>query len=472
MMTALLLSGCVSENTNNTMEESDFVATENNAETSGAVNEGTVIEERDGIVYVDGEELSLEKLLAMVGEASKQYRYSSLKQNSGTVCMDYLTRQIISTYDRDLFIKAYDTLSNSYYLLKVSGTSCQVSSSQDDPELYTSLFDYLLRDHLRYYHSSYTIEVDDTSIPGKVCYKVATTRTINEKTVCEDFFVDTNTNLFVGWALWNASNQDAEYVIKEIQYSDAPLINYEQEYELPTEEDNNTYEWYTGELNQETVVEENVSASETVEEAEVEPVEVYGELDYPDDDWRCAGFYINGSFAKLPMTYEELSELGFDKLCNANGMEIALFEPESYMIPAYSFRAISSYELYNNMEESIYPFFVNVAAEEKYVTECMIYSLRFVDYTHENRSGYGELPQDVKICNGISWDTSYDEVIALMGEPDEGIDVSDEEGFSGTLTYYMEDGNSDRYVEIDFFRNSVDEFRINAMPIDAHLITF
>lgn len=213
------------------------------------------------------------------------------------------------------------------------------------------------------------------------------------------------------------------------------------------------------------------SAKETEEAAEPspEPVPIFAPLDYSDDDWRCAGFYLNGEFAKLPMSWEEFSALGFASLCRQT---IGSFQSvEQCMVEEYPIRPyyylINSLYAYNDAEEMISVYFVNTEGEEQDVKDCIVYKVRFVGPSHENFGGYGELPEDVKLCNGISWDTTYEEVIALMGEADKVIDVSEDKGFCGTLTYYMEEGNRKRRVEFEFYNNIVDTFSINALPIDG-----
>lgn len=206
---------------------------------SSGSGKGGKFEEKGGVVYVDGKELTFDKLLAMVGEATAQYRYSAFS-DGGTTSFDYQTKRILNYDGRKLFVHAFDKLSNIYYVV----TSGRVAFNDNDSVLYTSILDYQLRDDLKYYKPTLTIKIDDTTIPDTVCYKLSVTSTIDNQLVYQDFYVDTNTNLYIGWNSYS-SNTNKEYVVKEIKYSDEPFIK--SEYLLPEKDYRNSYDWYTGE---------------------------------------------------------------------------------------------------------------------------------------------------------------------------------------------------------------------------------
>ena len=207
------------------------------------------------------------------------------------------------------------------------------------------------------------------------------------------------------------------------------------------------------------------------EEETIEVVEVYSILDYPDDDWRCAGFYVDGKFAKLPMTYEELKELGFAEKIEITNSSRDVTE---LMIPAYTSNTDCSFVCQNSDGEGLYVNFVNTTAEEQKIENCIIYRIQLINPDDENRSGYGELPDTMTLCNGIGFDSTYEEVIALMGEPDKVSDLSsyikDGVGFNGSLTYYFEEGNRKRYLEMTIYDNVVNGITIWVPPIDADFI--
>lgn len=260
MMLTMTLTGCTEKTAEDVNSENASTAVEEAVSEENFSEKETAYEEKNGVIYVDGEELTLEKLLSLVSEAESQYRYSVVRQGTGNIYFDYVTRQRLIPSGNDLFIHAFDTISQSYYRLTVEGTSCDRPRSQDDPDLYTSLLDCMLRDDVKYYKSAYTIEIDETSIPGTVCYKLAIVRTIDEKQYYYDYFVDANTNLLAGHAMWNPNTLPEEYVIEEAQHSNEPLFTFAYEYELPTTDLlNNVYEWYgceTVEENVEEVTEE------------------------------------------------------------------------------------------------------------------------------------------------------------------------------------------------------------------------
>lgn len=218
--------------------------------------------------------------------------------------------------------------------------------------------------------------------------------------------------------------------------------------------------------------EENASGSEPegsvqASEQTIAPPEVYPPLDYPDDDWRCAGFYLNGELVKLPLTWDEFAELGYDTLCSsATGSSgVQWLVDEDYSLKPYHY-IIQPKFAYNEAGEGIRVFFVNVEGETQVVWDCVVYQVHFYEPPKgADVGGVGKVPEDVKLCNGVTWGDTYEEVVELMGEPDEILGSEKDEGFSGSLTWYMEEGNRKRYVELHFHKNVVNEITINALPI-------
>ncbi|MBQ4536859.1 MAG: ribosomal protein L7/L12 [Lachnospiraceae bacterium] len=212
------------------------------------------------------------------------------------------------------------------------------------------------------------------------------------------------------------------------------------------------------------------SGSGNVGVAGTEAVEVYAELNYPEDDWRSAGFYVDGQYAQLPMSYQELCELGFDQLLLA-GQPEKLEEcdaetKENYTLPAYSINMANSIDAGNEKGDQMRIYLVNVTGEEQWIPDNTVYSIQAYKPTDTDAG-----VQDIKLCNGVTWGTTYEEVLELMGDADKVQDVSNGNGFDGTLIYYLEEGRSVRKISIHFFRNQVDSFVIDAKPIDAHVLT-
>lgn len=218
------------------------------------------------------------------------------------------------------------------------------------------------------------------------------------------------------------------------------------------------------------ILDDSVDYEEETQEEPIEPREVYAPLDYPDDDWRSAGFYLNGELVKLPLTWDEFSELGYDALYSSigkPGMESYLAEEGYSLEPC--FYSIEALYAYNEAEEGIGVYLVNVEGKTQAVKDCVVYKTRFIKPpTDVDAGGIGKTPQDVKLCNGVTWDTTYEEVLELMGEADKVAYVTSENGgFGGILIYYMEKENHDRYVQIEFCENTVEAFAISALPIDG-----
>lgn len=218
------------------------------------------------------------------------------------------------------------------------------------------------------------------------------------------------------------------------------------------------------------IVESTESSTESGGEsqAEIEGVAVYETPEYPQDDWRSGGLYYNGTYFQVPMSYQELCDLGFNRLGN-NGMdnidEISDESKAHYMLPAYSCNLAITLNAYNEEDKWLNVSFVNETGEEQWIKDCTIYEIRFSDDVMEENLG-----DSIQLCNGITHMSTYEEVIELMGEPSYESGSKDENGYFGTMTYQIE-GVGDHRVSIHFFRNQVDGFTVTMMPIDAHILT-
>ncbi len=244
MCISVMMCGCTSKDASSVNVESANSEEVSGTEEVAEEKDTAAYEKKDGTVYVGGEELTLERLLDMVAAASEQYRYSSMDGS----CFDYKTKQIIAAMDRKLYINAFDTLSNSYYSIEVTGGYCDIGVNKKYSELYTSVLDYEVVSLRGWNTTKYTIDLDETAIPGTTCYKLTASyyRVDNDRTYVFDFFIDAATNLYMKKIYHNPST--GEDITYEVRYSNDPIINYKYEYTLPTSDNSgNTYQWYAGE---------------------------------------------------------------------------------------------------------------------------------------------------------------------------------------------------------------------------------
>lgn len=143
----------------------------------------------------------------------------------------------------------------------------------------------------------------------------------------------------------------------------------------------------------------------------------YEEIAFTSKDISSLEFALNGQVLTFPTTVKELESAGYtldapyqnEVLQGSNG------------IVYYSILCSA-----RNGEGSMIRFSAcNLSKESKPIEECEI----------ENISAEDAL---FILCNGISLESSYEEVIAIMGEPDE----YEEEGDAKKLTYMVADGYS------------------------------
>ncbi len=143
----------------------------------------------------------------------------------------------------------------------------------------------------------------------------------------------------------------------------------------------------------------------------------YEEIAFTSKDISSLEFALNGQVLTFPTTVKELESAGYtldapyqnEVLQGSNG------------IVYYSILCSA-----RNGEGSMIRFSAcNLSKESKPIEECEI----------ENISAEDAL---FVLCNGVSIESSYEEVTAIMGEPDE----YEEEGDAKKLTYMVADGYS------------------------------
>ncbi len=143
----------------------------------------------------------------------------------------------------------------------------------------------------------------------------------------------------------------------------------------------------------------------------------YEEIAFTSKDISSLEFALNGQVLTFPTTVKEIESVGY--ILDAPYQNEVLQGSNGTVYYSVNCSA-------RNGEGSMIRFSVcNLSEESKPIEECEI----------ENISAEDAL---FVLCNGVSIESSYEEVIAIMGEPDE----YEEEGDAKKLTYMVADGYS------------------------------
>lgn len=143
----------------------------------------------------------------------------------------------------------------------------------------------------------------------------------------------------------------------------------------------------------------------------------YEEIAFTSKDISSLEFALNGQVFTFPTTVKELEGAGYTLDAPYQNEVLEGSNGTIYYSVLCSAR---------NGEGSMIRFSAcNLSEESKPIKECEI----------ENISAEDAL---FILCNGVSLESSYEEVIAIMGEPDE----YEEEGNAKKLTYMIADGYS------------------------------
>lgn len=137
------------------------------------------------------------------------------------------------------------------------------------------------------------------------------------------------------------------------------------------------------------------------------------------DNWKDYQVAINGTVLTLPCTYSELS--------TATGAELKSSEAKSYIQGGYYTTA----SLYKDDSLAMYIELSNSTEEDQLYTDCMVTKIGYSQYTKEN------LGAEIVFCGNlqIGQAMTVDDIKAILGEPQDSYEYSDEDYVSTTLRY-------------------------------------
>lgn len=162
--------------------------------------------------------------------------------------------------------------------------------------------------------------------------------------------------------------------------------------------------------------------------------------EFSSTDWKTLEFSLDGRVCTFPVSCADLEALGYQM---DKGTRQELLKPEYYTtgIPMENKAGVKFYVRFKNFDDE----------KNRKLKDCDVYGLTFHYYSFEDTN------PDVMLCNGISFHSTVDEVIAAMGEP---YDYTKNEHDGGeylssvheTLIYYTTDsvwGNSIKFRFMD-----------------------
>lgn len=149
------------------------------------------------------QEKTLEELLDLVSESSKQTIFCAIKKG-----------EMVSFYDWTNHILTNQNLENEINTKTYSERT---------------LLEIKLKEMQTYENLSISIKIDINTIPQKTCYRISATGQNGIHKYGEDYFIDADTNLFIGFMPWDPKRPEQEYVIYKTWYSDDTFTRYVQE---------------------------------------------------------------------------------------------------------------------------------------------------------------------------------------------------------------------------------------------------
>ena len=167
-------------------------------------------------------------------------------------------------------------------------------------------------------------------------------------------------------------------------------------------------------------------------------------MGFSTNDWKSLEFAIDGTVYTWPVSYAQIKEAGY---AVDSSIESEVLEANYYSFSEWA---------YNSDDKSAFMVqFKNFTDTDKTVAECDVLGLIFYldDYEKGDYSS-------VTLCNGITVGTTYEDVIAIMGEPtDEYVSDDSEFGYR-TATYEVNDDIYASCVEFTFMDGVVDDLEI------------
>ena len=178
-------------------------------------------------------------------------------------------------------------------------------------------------------------------------------------------------------------------------------------------------------------------------------------------DWHSAGFYLNGQYAKLPMTCDELAAMGFDRFNIWDTENAAFVETEELVLQPYE---VCSARVYNAGGEYVTVDILNEQEQELDFKDCTIYRITFG--TENALSDVGL--KNGSLCNDLKIGDSYEDIVESMGTPDEEVNTMPDLAFCGSLNYFFDTSSRMQYVEILLFENKLYSVEVRYWPVDFY----
>lgn len=212
-----------------------------------------------------------------------------------------------------------------------------------------------------------------------------------------------------------------------------------------------------------SVVLENLPYGATESGGKNESASTRGEVSLPEGastDWRSGGFLVNGQYAQVPMSVTALEDMGFEKYIIWDMERSEYVEMTEYTLEPYTAWIARAT---NEVGEYITVEFLNYSEKVVDFRESTVYMVNFGVENVLSDEGV----TDIALCNGLTIGNSYEDIVEVMGVPDEEFNATPEDKFSGSMTYYLTQDSKMQYVEMMLYQDVLSNIEINLCPQDV-----
>ncbi|MCM1190896.1 MAG: hypothetical protein NC123_02815 [Butyrivibrio sp.] len=168
------------------------------------------------------------------------------------------------------------------------------------------------------------------------------------------------------------------------------------------------------------------------------------DYDFSSDDWKTLEFALDGTVYSFPLTWADVEAMGYQ-------LEEAYREEE---LKPYYYTMVGVDVKNEEAGKQIRVLFKNFAEETRKIPDCDIYRIAFELFS------WRDVNVNIMLCNGVTFGMTPEEVIAIMGEPenaggDEEVDYS-----YGKMDYVDQGEDYKNSVTIEFWDGAVDGITI------------
>ncbi|MCM1056808.1 MAG: hypothetical protein NC517_04280 [Firmicutes bacterium] len=184
--------------------------------------------------------------------------------------------------------------------------------------------------------------------------------------------------------------------------------------------------------------------SDGASEAGQEQARSREDYDFSSDDWKTLEFALDGTVYSFPLTWADVEAMGYQ-------LDEAYREEE---LKPYYYTMVGVDVENEEAGKQIRVLFKNFAEETRKIPDCDIYRIAFELFS------WRDVNVDVMLCNGVRFGMTPEEVIAIMGEPQNDSGDTEVDYSYGKMEYVDQGEDYKNSVTIEFWDGAVDGITI------------